>query len=78
MARGQVDCISEQLEEHQNLLPFPYREGSTPKVFLSAAPSAGEHADYGDNKIKVLKRQAYAFHDERYFALKIIQAFDPT
>lgn len=31
-----------------------------------------------NNKIKVIKRQAYGFHDERYFALKIIQAFDPT
>jgi transposase len=28
-----------------------------------------------NNKIKVLKRKAYGFHDERYFALKIIQAF---
>lgn len=31
-----------------------------------------------NNKIKVIKRQAYGFHDERYFALKIIQAFEPT
>jgi transposase len=31
-----------------------------------------------NNKIKVIKRQAYGFHDERYFGLKIIQAFDPT
>jgi transposase len=28
-----------------------------------------------NNKIKVLKRKAYGFHDERYFALKIKQAF---
>ncbi len=28
-----------------------------------------------NNKIKVIKRKAYGFHDERYFALKIIQAF---
>ncbi len=28
-----------------------------------------------NNKIKVIKRKAYGFHDERYFALKIIQEF---
>jgi transposase len=28
-----------------------------------------------NNKIKVIKRKSYGFHDERYFALKIIQAF---
>lgn len=31
-----------------------------------------------NNKIKVIKREAYGFHDDRYFALKIIQAFHPT
>lgn len=29
-----------------------------------------------NNKIKVIKRTAYGFHDERYFSLKVIQAFD--
>ncbi len=42
------------------------------------------HADYPigtsrlegiNNKIKVIKRKAYGFHDEEYFALKVIQAF---
>jgi len=28
-----------------------------------------------NNKIKVIKRKAYGFHDQRYFALKIFQAF---
>ena len=28
-----------------------------------------------NNKIKVIKRRAYGFHDTRYFSLKIIQAF---
>ena len=28
-----------------------------------------------NNKIKVIKRRAYGFHDVRYFSLKIIQAF---
>ncbi|HHA19084.1 MAG TPA: hypothetical protein ENK70_05205, partial [Methylophaga sp.] len=28
-----------------------------------------------NNKIKVIKRKAYGFHDNRYFALKVIQAF---
>ncbi len=31
-----------------------------------------------NNKIKVIKRTAYGYHDERYFALKVIQAFDPN
>lgn len=30
-----------------------------------------------NNKIKVIKRTAYGFHDDRYFSLKVIQAFDP-
>jgi len=42
------------------------------------------HADYPigtsrlegiNNKIKVIKRKAYGFHDEKYFALKVKQAF---
>ena len=28
-----------------------------------------------NNKIKVIKRKAYGFHDVRYFTLKIYQAF---
>jgi len=28
-----------------------------------------------NNKIKVIKRKAYGYHDLRYFSLKIIQAF---
>ena len=31
-----------------------------------------------NNKIKVIKRNAYGYHDERYFSLKIKQAFDPN
>ena len=30
------------------------------------------------NKIKLIKRQAYGYRDERYFALKVIQAFLPN
>jgi len=30
-----------------------------------------------NNKIKVIKRKAYGFHDLRYFTLKVFQAFDP-
>ena len=30
-----------------------------------------------NNKIKVIHRKAYGFHDDRYFSLKVIQAFDP-
>ena len=31
-----------------------------------------------NNKIKVIKRKAYGYHDERYFTLKVKQAFDPN
>jgi len=31
-----------------------------------------------NNKIKVIKRKACGFHDDRYFSLKVIQAFSPT
>jgi len=43
----------------------------------------GNHADYPigtsmlegiNNKIKVIKRKAYGFHDDRYFILKVKQA----
>ena len=30
-----------------------------------------------NNRIKVIKRDAYGYHDERYFTLKVKQAFDP-
>lgn len=30
-----------------------------------------------NNKIKVIKRKAYGYHDDRYFTLKVKQAFDP-
>ena len=28
-----------------------------------------------NNKIKLIKRKSYGFHDDRYFSLKVIQAF---
>lgn len=31
-----------------------------------------------NNKIKLIKRKAYGFRDDRYFMLKVKQAFDPT
>jgi len=31
-----------------------------------------------NNTIKVIKRSAYGFHDDRYFMLKVKQAFDPN
>ena len=31
-----------------------------------------------NNKIKLIKRRAYGFRDDRYFVLKVKQAFDPT
>jgi transposase len=61
-----------------------------PAVIKSAKPlrryryGTLNHCDYpihtgnlagANNKIKVIKRKAYGFHDLRYFSLKIIQAF---
>lgn len=31
-----------------------------------------------NNKIKLIKRKAYGFHDDRYFTLKVIQAFSTS
>ena len=31
-----------------------------------------------NNTIKVIKRDAYGYHDERYFSLKVKQAFAPN
>jgi len=31
-----------------------------------------------NNKIKVIKRKSYGFHDETYFSLKVIQAFSTS
>jgi transposase len=31
-----------------------------------------------NNKIKVIKRKSYGFHDDRYFTLKVIQAFSTS
>jgi len=28
-----------------------------------------------NNRMKVIKRDAYVYHDQRYFSLKVIQAF---
>jgi hypothetical protein len=40
-----------------------------PVLLILAAPEGV------NNKIKVIKRKAYGFHDLRYFSLKIYQAF---
>ena len=31
-----------------------------------------------EGNIKVIKRRAYGYHDPRYFALKVMQTFDPA
>lgn len=42
-----------------------------------AYPIHTSRLEGANNKIKVIKRIAYGFHDQRYFSLKIFQAFDP-
>jgi transposase len=59
------------------------------KTFITRLRTFGygilNHADYpigtselegANNKIKVIKRKAYGFHDPQYFALKVKQAFE--
>jgi transposase len=59
------------------------------KTFITRLRTFGygilNHADYpigtsalegANNKIKVIKRKAYGFHDSQYFALKVKQAFE--
>lgn len=42
-----------------------------------AHPINSAKIEGSNNKIKVIKRKAYGFHDTRYFTLKVLQAFDP-
>jgi len=40
-------------------------------------PIHNSRLDGINNKIKLIKRRAYGYHDERYFTLKVKRAFDP-
>lgn len=59
-----VDDFANMLERHRdgilNHCNYPIHTGKLEGV---------------NNKIKVIKRKAYGFHDLRYFTLKIYQAF---
>jgi transposase len=58
-----VTAFAERLERHRegilNHCDYPIHTGRLEGI---------------NNKIKVIKRMAYGFHDDRYFALKVIQA----
>jgi transposase len=41
------------------------------------SPSPTSKLEGINNKIKVIKRDAYGYLDERYFTLKVKQAFHP-
>jgi len=41
-------------------------------------PRVCRQAEGINNKIKVIKRDAYGYHDERHFSLKVKQTFDPN
>ena len=51
-----------------------YREGI---LSHCAHPIHNSKLEGVNNKIKLIKRRAYGYHDERYFVLKVKQAFDP-
>ena len=59
-----LTCFANRLERHRhgivNHCDYPIHTGKIEGV---------------NNKIKVIKRKAYGFHDLRYFTLKIYQAF---
>lgn len=59
-----VNAFAKMLEKHRygilNHCDYPIHTGKLEGV---------------NNKIKVIKRKAYGFHDLRYFTLKIYQAF---
>jgi transposase len=58
------NCFANMLKRYQdgilNYCDYPIHTGKLEGV---------------NNKIKVIKRKAYGFHDLRYFTLKIYQAF---
>jgi len=66
VGRPTVDTFAATLERH--------REGILNHCDYPIHTSKLEGAN---NKIKLIKREAYGYHDERYFSLKVKQAFDP-
>jgi len=66
VGRPTVDTFAATLERH--------REGILNHCDYPIQTSKLEGAN---NKIKLIKREAYGYHDERYFSLKVKQAFDP-
>ena len=62
--QASLNAFADMLERHRygivNHCEYPIHTGKIEGV---------------NNKIKVIKRKAYGFHDLRYFTLKIYQAF---
>lgn len=81
-ARRQIDewCVMAQSIHHPSVDAFVRRIQRYHYGILN-------HCDYPihtsilegiNNKIKLIKRKSYGFHDDRYFSLKVIQAFSIT
>jgi transposase len=81
-ARRQIDewCVMAQSVHHPSVDAFVRRIQRYHYGILN-------HCDYPihtsilegiNNKIKLIKRKSYGFHDDRYFSLKVIQAFSTT
>ena len=67
MGHREVDCLVAMLERHRRGILNCCRY----RIHTSKLEGI-------NNTIKVIKRDAYGYHDERYFTLKVKQAFDPN
>ncbi len=81
--RGQVRRALETWCQMAKTIPYPEVQAFV-KRLRRHADGIMNHADYPigtsslegmNNKIKVIKRKAYGFHDMEYFVLKVKQAF---
>ena len=62
--------ITKQTVHHEDATSALIKLEPDRRYPISTSPLEGMN-----NKIKVIKRKAYGFHDSEYFALKVKQAF---
>ena len=78
-ARRQIDewCVMAESVRHPAVSKFANRIRRYEYGILNHCeyPIHTSMLEGVNNKIKVIKRKAYGFHDNRYFSLKVIQAF---
>lgn len=81
-ARRQINewCVMAQSVHHPSVDTFVRRIGRYDYGILNHCeyPIHTSMLEGINNKIKVIKRKSYGFHDDRYFSLKVIQAFSTS